>query len=1168
MQVPKIERRILFIISLLLFVTVLPQPVFAQYQYDVNNTGVSDVNGLTGSDVQPATGSYFGTVRAIADTNNAYALWGDGSNIQIDGNVPTDGIIDARAGINGAYGLYTNGTGTITAGKINGIISAIAGKNLAAGLYANQSITIGDVNGTISASANSNAYGLRSLDDSITTGAISGTISAIATGDSAFGIYANNSIITGDVNGTIETSAYSNAYSLRTYAGSIKTGLIDGIISAVADTNSAYGLYSNTTISAGNIHGAISAAAGNNDAYGFFANGSITIGDVNGTIEAAANSNAYSLRSYSDFITTGDISGEITSTADSDYAYGLSAYTSIDIGDINGVITSNAGNDYAAGISSFNGAITTGAINGSIEIDANNSAYGISSNNGSITTGDINGLIYITATDNDAFGLVSGDSLTTGNINGTIDVAAKTNNNAYGLKSSNGPIVIGNISKDGSIYAYAKGNESYGILSLDGSITTGNIDGTLYARSDNNDSFGIYSPSGSVTTGDITGYVIGYAGKDYGYGILSYGSMDIKVDGGYIVGYSESDSNNVAAIQSGRLDSHVLDIQDADDNIEIAAGSQIYGDIDLGMSGSDNDILTLSGLDANSTTLIDDLKNIETINLTGGTWHINGTVSDNLNGITMTGGVLNGTGTLGSLNVTGGTVAPGNSIGTTTVDGDFTIDSGGTLEIEVDNSGNSDKLVVTGDATINGGTLKAISTETISRTHEYTILEANNVSGQFDTLDTALLHTVLYQYSADEDYLSDSVILTVIPEQLNNPDFLMTANQLSLGNALQQIADNSGNGVTTELQHLTTLGQVRDAYDQLCGQTRTSLAFVSSSANTGFTDTVSSRLNNTHSGVSMRFNDLPLLAMAAPDRDTTMYDTEKNLNAFAIGNGTAYFASENWGMWMRGYGIFGERDSDSGSPGYHYKTYGSGFGMDFKTSKEFILGLTGGYSYGHVDYSSSRDESDITGMPMGIYGSWFSEGGYVDAIFTYAPMKYETTRYVDLTSEKLEGDFDGYEAGTYWELGRNLYFGKDVLVQPMTSFQISYLNMDNYTETGGVSALSFDEQTYKSYKGSLGMKIKTFLGEHSEYESLILELRGRWQHEFGDTKSDINANFSSNPGTIFKVSDEGLPDNSTILGIGLKQIVKQNTMYYIDYDTSFNNEDTSHIISAGLRYRW
>ncbi len=1086
MQVPKIEHRILFILLFLLFTTVLHGPVLAQY--DVNNTGVSDVNGLTGSEVQPAIGSDFGTVRAIADTNNAYALFGDGNNITISGDFPTDGIIYAEAGNNGAYGLHADGNGVITAGAINGSITATAGNESAYGLYSSNSITIGDVNGTIAASAYLRAFGLRSINSSITTGAI------------------------------------------------------NGIINAISDTNDAFGLSAYTSITTGNINGTITATAGNENAYGLYSRDFIETGDVNGVINSSAYLNAYGLRSLNSSITTGVIDGEITALSDTDYAYGLSANTSIIIGDVNGIITANAGNDYAFGVNSSNGLIEIGTISNLIDVDANNYAYGISSDNGSIDIDHINGKIYTTA----------------------------LTSHAYGLHSNNGSIEIGDVGKNGYIFAYAHTDESYGVFSYGVSITTGDIDGTIYALSDNNDAFGMYSysDSGSITTGSISGNVVGYARGDNGYGILSYGPMDITVDGGYIVGYSAADANTAAAIQSGRIESGVLNTQNANDSVEIVAGSRIYGDIDLGMSGSDSDILVLSGLDANSTTLNHDLKNIETINLTGGTWHLNGTVSDNANGIIMTGGVLSGTGTLGSLNVTGGTVAPGNSIGTTTVDGDFTIDSGGTLEIELDNSGNSDKLIVTGDATINGGTLKAISTETISRTQEYTIIEANNVSGQFDTLDTALLHTVLYLYSTDQNYLSDSVILTVIPEQLNNPDFLMTANQLSLGNALQQIADNGGNGVTTELQQLTSLEQVRAAYDQLCGQTRTSLAFVASTGNSGFTDTVSSRLNNTHSGVSMRFNDSPLFAMAQPDRDTTMNDTQRNLNSFAIGNGTQYFASENWGMWMRGYGIFGERDSDSGSPGYQYRTYGSGFGMDFKTSKEFILGLTGGYSYGHVDYSSSRDESDITGMPMGIYGSWFSEGGYIDAILTYTPMKYETTRYVDLTSEKLEGDFDGFEAGTYWELGRNLYFGKDVLVQPMTSFQISYLNLDNYTETGGVSALSFDEQTYKSYKGSLGMKMKTYLGEHSEYESLILELRGRWQHEFGDTKSDIDANFSSNPGTIFKVSDEGLPDNSTILGIGLKQIVKQNTMYYIDYDTSFNDEDTSHIISAGLRYRW
>ncbi|MBN2591806.1 MAG: autotransporter domain-containing protein [Sedimentisphaerales bacterium] len=1188
MKILKISSKPILVMLVLFSIHTLSKPAMAQY--DVNNTGVSDVNGLTGSDVQSAIGSNFGTVSAIADTNNAYALFGDGNNIEINGEFPTDGVIYAEAGNNGAYGLHADGSGVITTGAINGTVTATAGNEYAYGLYstnsittgdvngtiaasanlgayglrsindsistgiingvitaiadtnsayglyagttittgaingsisatalndsayglfANGLITTGDVNGTISASANSNAYGLRSLNDSIAAGAISGTISATATNESAYGLFANNSITTGDVNGTIEASAYSDAYGLRASAGSITTGVIDGIISAITDTNSAYGLYSNTTVSAGNINGTISATAGNDDAYGFFANGSITIGDVNGTIEATANSNAYGLRSYAGSITTDVIDGTITSTADANSAYGLSAYTSI-------------------------------------------------------TTGDIEADIEVSAGSNNAFGLESGNKITTGNINGAIIVNAG-GNNAYGLKSSNG-MSIGDISND--IYARTGDSGAYAIFGSGDQITIGSIDGTVYGWSDTNDAFGIYSYSDSVTTGEISGNVWGYAAGEYAYGILSYGAMDITINGGFVAGLADANSSTGIAIQSGRLNSHVLTTQNANDSVEIVAGSRILGDIDLGMSGTDSDVLTLSGDDANSTTLDEDLKNIETINLTGGTWYLNGTVSDNANGITMTGGVLGGTGTLGSLNVSDGTLAPGNSIGTTTVDGDLTLGTDSTLEIEVDNSGNSDKVVVTGDITINNGTLKTVSTETISSTHEYTIIEANNVSGEFDVVDTALLQTLLSEAQVGVDYQTDSVILTVTPERFDNSDLFVTANQRSVGSALQIIADNGGSDVTTGLQQLANIGQVRDAYDQLCGQTRTSLASVSALGNKRFTDTVSNRLHNTQNVFSSESYNGPLFAMAQPDRDTSMYDTGKSLNSFAIGNGTGYFASEMWGLWMRGYGVFGERESQIESPGYQYRIYGTGFGMDYKCSKELLLGITGGYSNGHVDYSSSRDESDITSTPIGIYGSWFTKSGYIDSIFSYSSMKYETKRYVDLTSEKLEGEFDGYETSTYLEAGRNWFLGKDFLVQPMTSFQFSYLNLDSYSETGGVSALTFDEQSYKSYKGSLGMKVKTHLGEYKEYESLTLELRGRWVHEFGDTKSNINANFTSNPSAIFKVSDQALPRDSAVLGIGLRQIEKENMMYYIDYDTSLNKEDTSHVISAGLRYRW
>ncbi len=530
-------------------------------------------------------------------------------------------------------------------------------------------------------------------------------------------------------------------------------------------------------------------------------------------------------------------------------------------------------------------------------------------------------------------------------------------------------------------------------------------------------------------------------------------------------------------------------------------------------------------------------------------------------------GILTGNSVLQANTVTNkGTIRPGNSIGTLTIDGDLTMQAGSTLEVEVDNSGNNDKLVVTGNTTIEGGTVKAISTETITDEQEYTILETGSRTGTFDSLNISMLSTAFL--NSELGYETGLIKLILSPLSFDDSSIVSNDNQKALGSALQVIADGGGNSITTRLQQLPNLSEVRNAYDQLSGQTTASLASVTSTGSTQYTGTVSGRLHNAHSGLSSVFNDSPLFTMAQPDRDTSMYDTGSSINSFALGNGTNYFTNEKWGLWLRGYGVFGDRETQSESPGYQYRIYGTGFGVDYKFTDELLLGITGGYSDGQVDYFSSRDESEITGTPIGIYGSWFTESGYVDSLISYTPMEYETTRYVDLTSEKLEGQFDGTETSAYLEAGRNWFLSKDWLVQPMTSFQYSYLSLDSYTESGGVSALGFDDHCYQSYKGSLGMKAKKQFLNETKDKNLTFELRGRWVHEFGDTKSNINANFASNPSAIFKISDKGLPRDSAILGIGLKQIEKQNMMYYVDYDISLNREDTSHIISAGLKYLW
>jgi len=113
---------------------------------------------------------------------------------------------------------------------------------------------------------------------------------------------------------------------------------------------------------------------------------------------------------------------------------------------------------------------------------------------------------------------------------------------------------------------------------------------------------------------------------------------------------------------------------------------------------------------------------------TGGSLTNNGTVNGNV-GVS---GLLNGNGTInGNLSLSGGTLAPGNSPGTTTVNGTYSMDAASTLSMQVTSgttAGTYDQVVVSGSVTL-AGTLDLSSLSTLTALGQSITLIVNN-SGQ------------------------------------------------------------------------------------------------------------------------------------------------------------------------------------------------------------------------------------------------------------------------------------------------------------------------------------------------------------------------------------------------------------------------------------------------------
>ncbi len=125
----------------------------------------------------------------------------------------------------------------------------------------------------------------------------------------------------------------------------------------------------------------------------------------------------------------------------------------------------------------------------------------------------------------------------------------------------------------------------------------------------------------------------------------------------------------------------------------------------------------------------------------------------------LPGAELGGSGTLGGISaLAGGTVAPGNSIGTLTAAGHVAFAPGSTYRVEAGAAGQADRIAATGSATLSGGTVQVRAAPgAYNPRTTYTILSAaGGVSGRFAgvTANLAFLSPGLR-------YRSDAVDLTL-----------------------------------------------------------------------------------------------------------------------------------------------------------------------------------------------------------------------------------------------------------------------------------------------------------------------------------------------------------------------------------------------------------------------
>lgn len=521
----------------------------------------------------------------------------------------------------------------------------------------------------------------------------------------------------------------------------------------------------------------------------------------------------------------------------------------------------------------------------------------------------------------------------------------------------------------------------------------------------------------------------------------------------------------------------------------------------------------------------------------------NGHLTSNV--IVNKGGTLSGSGNVtGDITNNGGTVKPGNSIGHLVVDGNFTLNSG-TLEMEVNAAGDSDRISVIGAdhrVMINAGTLDIVTdpglytpgtTYTIITTEAGGTVTFGEVTG-----GTAFLTP---EVSIDPEHIY--VTLALLPDAFRAGG--LTANQQAVGGALDAIAAAGGSADLVNTVASVQIGQGAAALQTLSGQPYADFFTVNLRASQLFINAVGRQMSVARNGGAAD------RASLAPGSDT--------LAGFSA--------------WISGIGSAGSVGGNANASGLDYSLGGTAFGMDYRVTPNLLVGAAGGYVTGSQSVDGFAGDTDADTVSAVAYGSFTQGPLYVDALAGYANASNSMKRFVEspgLPFGIAEGDTDAGQFLGQIETGYTVDLGTPFksAITPFARLQVISIDQDGLTETGpGLYNLTVASQSNNSVRTTLGADFTASV-DLGNGMPLDLGLRLGWVHEFADTTPAMTASFASAPGADFTVFGATLQRDSALIGLSAAVKLSDNSSLFASYDGEIGGGDDNHQLWGGLKLTW
>lgn len=378
--------------------------------------------------------------------------------------------------------------------------------------------------------------------------------------------------------------------------------------------------------------------------------------------------------------------------------------------------------------------------------------------------------------------------------------------------------------------------------------------------------------------------------------------------------------------------------------------------------------------------------------------------------------------------------------------------------------------------------------------------------------------------------VSIAAALEQVCNQLQTPGLTLSAGQQNLLANCTAIIGTHGGGVDASgLQD--TLNAISGK--QTTAQQRTGVQF----AGTQFTN-IGVRLAQLRQGTGgLNFSGLDLglptangvgqlLAMLG---DVTGL---KGLSSLVGGNGgddgSAVIPSR-WGFFINGSLRRGSQDTTLNETGFGFRSNGITAGADYQLRDNFVLGLAYGHSNGNTMFIDGSGRLDSRGNSVSLYGTYYRDALYVDAIGTLGHIGYSDARTtsfsVDQNSTTVPSncvaghcsiDVTGSTGARQLAFATNIGYGfhyRGLTFGPDGSIDYTRVDVNGFTESDASDSgmgLAFGKQVGESLLLKTGGHISYAV--NTPFAVLLPEVRAHYVHEFKNDQRAVTVHFADDPG--------------------------------------------------------